>query len=345
MHSCEIFDPLDVVAGKIRALLQKAEDQRLAAALLLKQAKERVEGGEHPRFSSFSAWCRQYLPERSQRDIRRLLQIASAPDPESALNEMRSKGREQTRRWRVKADSRESAQPTGTKRDVDPGDTELVPDCDTFERLVRSLEEKRDLSLDLRIPMARRLVDALGIDVEATELSKDSESENGQDNGGRETPEGRDARQNVITQASIVIHPNIDPHNDRDPLWWRGGLQLVSQLAQEASTLDNPPNSDRISDPTLQLIDVLAPIFLETPIPRGRRGKILELLLYCGYRDFVDQLVCRWTEADQAAASGQPEQMDLEKWIATKAAAPSPRESQAGLPNPERDTVLAEANP
>jgi hypothetical protein len=180
---------------------------------------------------------------------------------------------------------------------------------------------------------------------DAMEPPEQPEPARDEDNGGREMPEAQHRQQDVVTESTLSVYPNADPHNDREPLWWRGALQLVSQLAQEASTLDDPPNSDRISDPTLQLIDVLAPIFLETPIPRGRRGKILELLLYCGYRDFVDQLVCRWAAADEAAASGQPEQLDLEKWISTEAAAPNSPESQAGLPNPARDTVVAEANP
>jgi hypothetical protein len=62
INSRDLRDPLDVVAGKIRALWKKAEDQRLAAALLLVEAKERVEAGGDPRFAGFPAWCREQLP-------------------------------------------------------------------------------------------------------------------------------------------------------------------------------------------------------------------------------------------------------------------------------------------
>jgi len=108
IDSVAVGDPLEVVAGKIRALWKKSEDQRLAAALLLKEAKERVEAGEDPHLVSFASWCHAYLPERSKREIRKLLQIASAPDPKAALDKMRSDTREQTRRWRERAASREA---------------------------------------------------------------------------------------------------------------------------------------------------------------------------------------------------------------------------------------------
>ena len=38
----------------------------------------RVEAGEDPRFASFRDWCREMIPGRSDRDIRRLLKIARA---------------------------------------------------------------------------------------------------------------------------------------------------------------------------------------------------------------------------------------------------------------------------
>jgi hypothetical protein len=64
-------NPLDVVAEKILAFWKRADDRRVFAAMLLKEAKERVEAGEDPRFASFPEWCRERLPGRSNREIRR----------------------------------------------------------------------------------------------------------------------------------------------------------------------------------------------------------------------------------------------------------------------------------
>jgi hypothetical protein len=133
-------NPLDVVAEKILAFWKKADDQRVFAAMLLKQAKERVEAGEDARFASFPEWCRERLPGRSNRDIRRLLQIANAPDPKSMLDNMRAKTREDTRRWREKSrtDSRESAihgETVGEPDATDPGsDRKIFAQFVTFLR-------------------------------------------------------------------------------------------------------------------------------------------------------------------------------------------------------------------
>ena len=137
--------------------------------MLLKEAKERVEAGEDARFDSFRAWCREYLPGRSNRDIRRMLQIANAPDPQSKLNEMRATARDQTRRWRqqTRMDSRKSATDDGITEcehgSSAPNDAEW--DRKTFDRILEFLEQKSQLNRVLRISMARRLLGALAVDV------------------------------------------------------------------------------------------------------------------------------------------------------------------------------------
>jgi hypothetical protein len=98
----EAQDPLDVVAGKIRALLQKSEDQRLTAARLLAEARGRVDAGEAGEIG-WQAWCKEHV-QRSQRDVRRLLTLAAAPDPAEALEAERKATREQVSRQREKAD-------------------------------------------------------------------------------------------------------------------------------------------------------------------------------------------------------------------------------------------------
>ena len=158
-------NPLDVVAEKILAFWKRADDQRVFAAMLLKEAKERVEAGEDARFASFPEWCRESLPGRSNRDIRRLLQIANAADPKSMLDNMRAKTREDTRRWREKTrtDSRESAIHGETVGEPDASDA--GSDRKIFARFITFLTQKQHLPLGLRISMAHRLVDALGVDL------------------------------------------------------------------------------------------------------------------------------------------------------------------------------------
>jgi hypothetical protein len=158
-------DQLDVVAGKILTFWKRADDQRVFAAMLLKEAKERVEAGEDARFVSFPQWCRECLPGRSNRDIRRLLQIANAPDPKSVLNEMRAKTREDTRRWREKTrtDSRESA--IHSEKVSGPDASDAGSDRKIFMRFITFLTQKQHLPLGLRISMAYRLVGALGVEV------------------------------------------------------------------------------------------------------------------------------------------------------------------------------------
>jgi hypothetical protein len=94
--------PLDVVADKIIAFWKKSDDQRTAVAMLLKEAKERVASGEDKRFLTFKAWCHDLLPGRSDRDIRRLLQRAYAPDPVAEGERQRRAARDSTARTRAR---------------------------------------------------------------------------------------------------------------------------------------------------------------------------------------------------------------------------------------------------
>ena len=110
-HRCFSGDPLEVVAQKLNAKWKESDDQRTEVALLLKEAKERVEYGEDKRFSSFREWCHELLPGRSFRDIRRLLQRANAPDPAEEGERQRRVARESMARTRArrKEDQRWSA--------------------------------------------------------------------------------------------------------------------------------------------------------------------------------------------------------------------------------------------
>jgi hypothetical protein len=97
-----VVEDLDIIAGRILGLLDKREpaDRRLAAALLLKQAKQRIEARVEPRFRSFKVWWTEKLPGHGERDIRALLKIANAPDPGAAIEAARAKNAEKTRQYR-----------------------------------------------------------------------------------------------------------------------------------------------------------------------------------------------------------------------------------------------------
>jgi hypothetical protein len=102
--------------------------------------------------------------------------------------------------------------------------------------------------------------------------------------------------------GELQIYPDVDPYCNKAPLWVRGALQSIGPLTQELSTLDHIPNCNRITELVLQLIDALAPVCLENPIPEQKRGIIVSLLQYCGYKNFADQLSRRWLELDKAQA-------------------------------------------
>lgn len=109
----------------------------------------------------------------------------------------------------------------------------------------------------------------------------------------------------------------------------RGALQSIGPLTQELSTLEHIPNCSRITELVLQLIDALAPVCFENPIPEEEREKIVSLLQYCGYLSFSDQLLRHWAEADAAIAEAQSDM--------------PPQELSVAGPGSEGDPQLADA--
>jgi hypothetical protein len=134
---------------------------------------------------------------------------------------------------------------------------------------------------------------------EAKEPSKTPDAEEREDVGQEMVQVGRHG---PAISGELQIYPDADPYCNKAPLWVRGALQSIGPLTQELSTLEHIPNCSRITELVLQLIDALAPVCLENPIREEKRGTIVNLLRYCGYKNFADQLSRRWLELDEAQA-------------------------------------------
>ena len=84
-------DTLPVVAGKAVALLNKAQSQRATAAVLIAEAKRRVDAGE-PVDGEVMKWrqfCLKYIP-RSDREIRKLVAAGRSGDADGYLDKIRA---------------------------------------------------------------------------------------------------------------------------------------------------------------------------------------------------------------------------------------------------------------
>jgi hypothetical protein len=73
---------------------RRADDLRITAGQMLLVAQQRV----HEQKLVWSEWLKTNIPDRSDRDVRRLIALAKAPDPEAAIEEDRRKAREGMRR-------------------------------------------------------------------------------------------------------------------------------------------------------------------------------------------------------------------------------------------------------
>ena len=80
-------EPLNVVAEKIAVHARKADDQVISAAMLLKEARQRVEAGEAGEITWYE-WASKNI-ELSLSRLRELQRIASAEDPRRELERQR----------------------------------------------------------------------------------------------------------------------------------------------------------------------------------------------------------------------------------------------------------------
>jgi len=144
--------------------------------------------------------------------------------------------------------------------------------------------------------------DAAGVD-KAKELSETSEPEE-RDSGGKGTTRVDRPQQGALPSC-LQFFPDVDPYDDREPLWLRGALNSSALIA---STLSHIPNKERITALILQVIDALAPTLQDAPIPKEKREFIARLLrALCGYRTLADQLLHYWAKADEAITQLQLE--------------------------------------
>ena len=71
---------------------RRADKHRLQAGQLLLQLRQRIESGEEGNGIDWWPWCEQHI-ERSRKDCEKLMRIASAEDPEQALEDERERVR------------------------------------------------------------------------------------------------------------------------------------------------------------------------------------------------------------------------------------------------------------
>ena len=83
---------LIALAAEINAALRQADSSRLDAGRLLLQAREIFEA-DKAQGDSWRAWCATNIPDRSYRDIKRVMALARSSNPTAALAKERDEAR------------------------------------------------------------------------------------------------------------------------------------------------------------------------------------------------------------------------------------------------------------
>lgn len=91
----------------------KADEHRLAAAIILAAAKDACEADS----LNFKNWCGANIEGRSWESTRKLARIGAAPEPKQALEDLRGRerGAAQKQRDKKKADSKSKSEPAGKR--------------------------------------------------------------------------------------------------------------------------------------------------------------------------------------------------------------------------------------
>jgi hypothetical protein len=104
----------------------------------------------------------------------------------------------------------------------------------------------------------------------------------------------------------LRVCPDFDPYSNGGPQWAFSALQAIGVLADAASAPADIRGCERIIGQVVQLVDALGPTFLNIPIPRKKRARLVGLLRdRCGYTAFVEQLQACWANADSTTAHAQ----------------------------------------
>lgn len=100
MAEIDTKEPLDVVARQIEVRAKKADEQVIAAALLMREARRRIETGEAGDISWY-AWARKNIKLSTSR-LRELQRIAKADDPAKELERQRKLTQKRVEEHRTK---------------------------------------------------------------------------------------------------------------------------------------------------------------------------------------------------------------------------------------------------
>ncbi|CAN0587843.1 unnamed protein product, partial [Ectocarpus sp. 12 AP-2014] len=94
------IEPLSVIAGKIAQHAKKSEEHVIAAAMLIRDARRRVNAGEAGDVTWYE-WAPRYI-DLSMSRLRELQRIAEADDPEKELDRLRALNKKRVEKHRTK---------------------------------------------------------------------------------------------------------------------------------------------------------------------------------------------------------------------------------------------------
>ncbi len=116
-------DTLEIVAKKIVAMAKKSDEYVISAAVLVREARQRVNSGEAGSGVKWGPWAVENI-KLSKSRIRELQRIGDADDPEAELERIREQTRERVQRHREKAAIRKTPLRNGSR----PADESLEPE-------------------------------------------------------------------------------------------------------------------------------------------------------------------------------------------------------------------------
>lgn len=97
----ENVEPLSVLADKIAQHAKKSEEHVIAAAMLIREARLRVDAGEAGESSTWYGWARKNI-KLSMSRLRELHRIAEAEDPEKEIKRLRELTQKRVEKHREK---------------------------------------------------------------------------------------------------------------------------------------------------------------------------------------------------------------------------------------------------